>query len=276
MRWHPSSWLSDALFKHVFLDKLGCFPVHPTFFVASPKGRGRILRKRKMMATNISLNTPLQQQIDAFLVQALSEIPADMREQLMRPIQQLITSDAASKALKEGELAPDFTLPDALNRTVTLSELLKQGPVVLTFYRGVWCPYCNLELRAYQQTLPQFQALGTSLVAISPQTPDLSLSTEEKNELTFAVVSDVGNQVAREYGLVFPLDETVRALHQQMGANLPTYNGDESWELPMPGTFLIDQTGTVRLAFVDPNYTHRLDPSIVLTQLKKIRGESGL
>jgi peroxiredoxin len=90
--------------------------------------------------------------------------------------------------------------------------------------------------------------------------------------LTFAVLSDVGNQVARQFGLVFTLDEAVRAVHRQMGADLPAYNGDDSWELPMPGTFLVDQSGAVRLAFVDPNYTRRLDPSIILTELKKLRG----
>lgn len=223
-----------------------------------------------------SMNTPLQQQIDAFMAQTRGLISASMREQLLRPIQQLIASGGAEKALKEGESAPDFTLPDALGRPVSLSDLLKQGPVVVTFYRGAWCPYCDLELRAYQQALPQLQELGASMVAISPQMPDQSLSLAEKNALAFAVLSDVGNQVAREYGLVFRVDEAVRAAYQQIGADLPAYNGDSSWELPIPGTFLIDQSGTVSLAFVDPNFTHRLDPAIILEQLKQRKGELSL
>jgi peroxiredoxin len=227
------------------------------------------------MATTMPTNTPLQQQIDEFLAQGRSLLPADLLQDLLSPIEQLITSGAAEKALKEGAQAPDFTLPDALGNAVTLSHLLSQGPVVITFYRGEWCPYCNLELRAYQRALPQLRALGASLVAISPQTPDHSLSTVEKIELTFAVLSDVGNQVARQFGLAFTIDEAVRSAHQQVGANLPAFNGDDSWELPMAGTFLIDQSGIVRLAFVNPDFTRRLDPSVIIARLNELRGELG-
>jgi peroxiredoxin len=220
-------------------------------------------------------NTPLQQQLDEFLAQGRSLLPAHLLQDLLSPIEQLITSGAAEKALKEGVQAPDFTLPDALGNAVTLSHLLAQGSVVITFYRGEWCPYCNLELRAYQQALPQLRALGASLVAISPQMPDHSLSTGEKLELTFAVLSDVGNHVARQFGLVFSIDEAVRTAHERVGANLPAFNGDDSWELPMAGTFLIDQAGILRLAFVDPDFTRRLDPSVIIARLKELRGELG-
>ncbi len=221
--------------------------------------------------TNTPTNTPLQQQIDEFNAQAASKVPVELLKDLTSPIGQLINSGAAEKALKEGAQAPDFTLPDALGKVVTLSHLLKQGPVVITFYRGEWCPYCNLELRAYQQALPQMQALGASLVAISPQTPDHSLSTVEKDELTFAVLSDVGNQVARQFGLVFTIDEVVRGAHKQVGANLPEFNGNDSWELPMAGTFLVDQSGVARLAFVNPDFTRRLDPSVIIARLKELK-----
>jgi len=194
---------------------------------------------------------------------------------LLSPIEQLIASDAAEKALKEGAQVPDFTLPDALGNAVTLSHLLRQGPVVLSFYRGEWCPYCNLELRAYQRALPQLQELGASLVAISPQTPDHSLSTVEKQQLTFAVLSDVDNEVARKFGLVFTIEEAVRAPHRRIGANLPAFNGNDSWELPMPGTFLVDQWGAIRLAFVDPDFKHRLDPSVVIARIKELKDKSG-
>lgn len=215
-------------------------------------------------------NTPLQQQIDEFMAQSAGRVPADLLKDLASPIGQLIKSGAAAKALKEGAQVADFTLPDALGNSVTLSHLLKQGPVVITFYRGEWCPYCNLELHAYQQALPQIQALGASLVAISPQTPDHSLSTVEKKELTFTVLSDVGNRVARQFGLVFTIDESVRATYKQVGTDLTKFNGDDAWELPMPGTFLIDRSGIVRLAFVNPDFTRRLDPSTVIERLKEI------
>jgi peroxiredoxin len=225
------------------------------------------------MTTNMPTNTPLQQQLDEVLAQASSQLPADLLKELSSPIEQLMISDAAKKALKEGAQAPDFTLPDALGNAVTLSHLLAQGPVIITFYRGEWCPYCNLELHAYQQALPQLRALEATLVAISPQTPDHSLSIVEKIELTFAVLSDVGNRVARQFGLVFTIDEAVRSAHERVGANLPAFNGDDSWELPMTGTFLIDQSGIVRLAFVNPDFTRGLDPSVIVARLKELRGE---
>lgn len=220
----------------------------------------------------IPTDVPLQEQIDTFVAMGAKYVPEEMAKQIDNHIDRLVKGGAES-ALKEGDLAPDFTLPDALGKPVTLSQLLAQGPVVVIFYRGEWCPYCNLELRAYQKALPQLQELGATLVAISPQTPDHSLSTVEKQNLAFAVLSDAGNQVARQFGIVFKLDEAGRALHTQVGADMPAYNGDDSWELPMPGTFLIDQSRRVRLAFVDPNFFHRLDPAFVIARLKELKGE---
>lgn len=214
----------------------------------------------------------LQEQIDRYDAMGAKYVPEEVVRRVDSHITQLITSGIAEAALKENEQVPDFTLPDALGQQVTLSQLLTQGPVIITFYRGGWCPYCNLELRAYQKALPQIQELGATLVAISPQTPDHSLSTIEKQELAFAVLSDVGNQVARQFGLVFTLDEATRALYTQFGADLPMFNGDDSWELPMTGTFLVDQARTVRLASVDSNFLHRLDPSFVIAQLKELVG----
>ena len=141
--------------------------------------------------------------------------------------------------------------------------------MVLTFYRGDWCPYCNLQLRAYQAILPLIQELGASLVAVSPQTPDNSLSTAEKKGLTFPVLSDAGNKVARQYGLVFSLSETLRTV----SANLPSFNGDDSWELPIPGTFVIAHDRTVRLAFVDADWTKRLEPAAILDTLRRLANQ---
>src|SRR5262249_11208829 len=147
---------------------------------------------------------------------------------------------------------------------VSLSHLLEQGPVVISFYRGQWCPYCHLALHAYQQALRQLQAVSTTFVAISPQMPDHSKALAEKLKLTFALLSDRSNQVAREYGLVFTIDKTVRRAHLRVGADLPEFNGTDAWELPMTGTFLVDRSGIVRLAFVEPDFTRRLDPSVIV------------
>ena len=225
------------------------------------------------MATNIPTNTPLQQQIDEFIAEGASWLPTGLLQDLLSPIRQLINSGAAENALKEGAQVPDFTLLDARGTAVTLSQLLTQGPVVMTFYRGQWCPYCHLALRAYQQALPHMHARGASLVAISPQTPDHSRALAEKLELTFALLSDRGNQVAHQFGLVFTIDEAVRGAHKQVGADLPRFNGTESWDLPMAGTFLVDQLGTVRLAFVHSDFTRRLDPSVIIARLNELQGE---
>lgn len=191
----------------------------------------------------------------------------DLIHDLMYPVGQLIAAGAAAHALQEGERAPDFSLPDIHGHPVTLAHLLAQGPVIVTFYQGAWCPYCSLQLRAYQQALTQIRALGASLVAISPQVPEHSRALAEREQLTFPVLSDVGNVVARRFGLVCTLDEAVRPAHRRLGADLPAINGDTSWELPIPGTFIIDQTGTVLLAAVDPDFTHRLDPSAIIARL---------
>jgi peroxiredoxin len=225
------------------------------------------------MVMTIPTNTPLQQQIDEFIAEGASWLPADLLQELLSPIGQLINSGAAEQALKEGAQAPDFILPGARGSAVRLSHLLTQGPVVMTFYRGLWCPYCHLALRAYQQALPHMQARGASLVAISPQTPDHSRALAEKLELTFALLSDMGNQVARQFGLVFTLDEAVRDAYKQVCADLPRFNGTDSWDLPMAGTFLVDQSGTVRLAFVHADFTRRLDPSVIIARLNELQGE---
>jgi peroxiredoxin len=219
------------------------------------------------MTSNQSTHTTLQQQIETLQDQLAQQLPAPVLAELLKSITTLVETGIAQQSVKVGERAPDFTLPDVQGSPVTLSELLKRGPVVLTFYRGEWCPWCNLALRAYQRILPQIRASGASLVAVSPQTPDHSLSTVEKKELTFTVLSDVGNSVARKYRLVFQLSQTIRTLYTTIGADLPGFNGDPSWELPMPATFLLAQDGTVRLAFVDEDFTHRLEPATLLDSL---------
>src|SRR6266852_6413286 len=154
--------------------------------------------RRTIMVMTFPTNTPLQQQIDEFIAEGVSWLPADLLQDLLSPIRQLINSGGAGQALKEGGQAPDFALPDARGTAVRLSHLLTQGPVIMTFYRGQGCPYCHLALRAYQQALPNMQARGASLVALSPQTSYHSRALAEKLELTFALLSDMGNQVARQ------------------------------------------------------------------------------
>ncbi|MGH7222385.1 MAG: peroxiredoxin-like family protein [Gemmataceae bacterium] len=173
------------------------------------------------------------------------------------------------RAVAEGDRAPNFRLPNAQGGSVELHDLLRQGPVVLTFYRGQWCPYCSLELRAYQKLLPQIQALGAKLIAVSPQTPDNSLSTAEKYQLAYPVLSDVGLHVARAYGLAFDLPLELVELYQRQWSNdLVKWNGaGGGWSLPIPATYVIGQDARVALAHVDPDYRDRLEPEAVLARL---------
>jgi peroxiredoxin len=216
------------------------------------------------VTTDQPTHTTLADQIAALNEALASQAPAEVLATFDREIAALVRSGSAASGLHAGALAPDFTLPNVDGHPVTLSAVLRHGPVVLTFYRGEWCPYCNLQLRAYQAILPQIRELGGSLVAVSPQTPDNSLTTAEHKGLTFPVLSDPGNAVAARYGLVFSLSQTLRAV----SADLPGYNGDDAWELPMPGTFVIAPDGTVRLAFVDADWTRRLEPAAILDALR--------
>ena len=182
----------------------------------------------------------------------------------------LRTPEILGRALQEGDPAPNFRLPNAKGGSIELKALLELGPVVLTFYRGQWCPYCNLELRAYQKLLPQLQALGANLVAVSPQTPDNSLSTAEKNELAYPVLSDVGLHVTRAYGLAFDLPSELVELYQRRNNDLVKWNGEGGWSLPIPATYVIGPDARIALAHVDPDYRDRLEPEAVLARLRTL------
>ncbi len=211
----------------------------------------------------MTLTEELAEFVKGFAVRA----PAERRAAMEKATRDLTASGLADRARGVGDIAPDFTLPDAAGRQVALRDLLARGPVVLTFYRGGWCPYCNMELRAYQRILPELTTLGASLVAISPQIPDKSLSTAEKNELTFPVLSDVGLHVAEAFGLAFDLPAELQPLYAASGNVLPVVNGDGAWRLPIPATYVIGKDGRIMLASVDPDYRNRLDPTEVLAVL---------
>ena len=184
-------------------------------------------------------------------------------------ISDLLASGLSASALREGDVAPDFSLPDARGHVVALKTLLDRGPVVISFYRGGWCPFCNLELRGLQRVLPEIAQMGASLVAISPQLPDNSLSTQEKNQLTFPVLSDVGNIEAKRFGIVFTLPTALVDANRAIGRELVEINGETgAAQLPMPATFVLDKSGVIRLAFVEEDWSKRLDPDIVIDTLR--------
>lgn len=196
--------------------------------------------------------------------------PKNMKQDFATGIEKVRQSGVLESAKKLGDVAPDFALPGAHGDTVHLDELLKEGPVVLAWYRGGWCPYCNLELAALREATPRFEALGATLVAISPQLPDSSLSTKERNELPFIVLSDVGNAVGEEYGIVYRQADEVNK-HFEGRIDLEAYNGDASFELPLPVTYVVDTDGVIRFAFVDADYTERAEPADVIAALQKLQ-----
>jgi len=203
----------------------------------------------------------------------MTKLPAEFVEAAGTALQKLRASDIAARSLQVGATVPDFTLPNVKGVDVSLYSLLESGSVVLTFYRGGWCPYCNLAVRALQKTLPEIKAAGATLVAVSPQTPDASMSTAEKNELEFDVLSDKGNAVAEKFGIVFALDEKLRPMYKGFGLDLPEANGDDSFKLPLPATYVIDQNKKIRFAFADEDYTKRAEPSDIVDALTQINSD---
>jgi peroxiredoxin len=212
----------------------------------------------------------LEAELDAFRNEFMAKVSPGTREAMDRADVDLATSGILERVPKAGDRVPDFRLPEAQGGFVRLNDLLAKGPVVLSFYRGGWCPYCNLELRALQKVLPEITELGAEAVAISPQTPDESLSTAEKNEVAFPILSDVGSVMAKAFGIAFDLAEELRPIYARFGHALPDKNGDESWTLPIPATYVIDRDGVVALAFLDVDYRSRLEPADVLTVLRAL------
>ena len=204
------------------------------------------------------------------LEQSLPPLAPEQAQLLEKAARDLALSGIAAGALKAGVQAPGFTLPNAVEKPVSLDAALESGPVVVTFYRGIWCPYCSLQLKAYQKILPEILRLGASLVAISPQSPDKSQATLLKNFLQYEVLSDLGNVVARQFGLVYQVPEWVRSLYLSFGTNLPAFNGDSSWELPIPGTFVIGRGRRILLAYADSDPRNRLEPATILEALETV------
>lgn len=214
----------------------------------------------------MSLQADIQQQRQ----QTLSKAPQDVIDVLVGTTDDLKKQGIENNALDVGDMAIDFNLPNIHGLDVNLKQALSEGPVVLNIYRGGWCPYCNLELNALQQAFPEIEATGAQLIAIAPQLPDKSVESVKKHNLTFEVLSDVGNRVSRQYGLVFTLPEALRPIYEQFGLDVPGYNGDDSFELPIPATYVINQKGIIEHAFVDADYTQRMEPADIIKVLKNL------
>ena len=210
----------------------------------------------------------LKEQLAEYRAGWYQRVPAERQAIMQRHIEQLRNGAIARTMLKVGDRAPPIVLGNAKGETVDVGTLLKNGPVIVTFYRGGWCPYCNLELKAFQEVLPEIAVAGASLVAISPEKPDDTLSTAEKNALTFEVLSDVGQKVGRAFGLVYEFTDELKSAYQGFGLDIPARNGAPGeWALPVSATYVIDRDGLIIYAYTDVDYRDRADPRDVLKVL---------
>ena len=212
----------------------------------------------------------LKEQLAEYRAGWYQRVPAERQAIMQRHIDKLRSGAIARTMLKIGDRAPAIVLQNAKGATVDVGALLKKGPVIVTFYRGGWCPFCNLELKAYQKILPQIVAAGASLVAISPEKPDDTVSTAEKNALTFEVLSDVGQKVGRAFGLVYDFTEELKSAYHGFNLDIPARNGmPGEWALPVSATYVIDRDGTIVYAYTDADYRDRADPREVLAILAR-------
>jgi peroxiredoxin len=216
----------------------------------------------------------LQAKLDAFKTDFEAgkppyNVPYSVIQTMHRATAELKATGLAQRAKKVGDKAPTFALKDPDGNLVSSKELLAKGPLVVSFYRGVWCPYCNMELQALQEALPEFKKLGAGLVAISPQTAPNSRKSIRENKLTFPILSDTKGEVGAAFGLKFKLPDYLVDLYKSFKNELPTFNDDPEWSLPMPARYVIGQDGTILYSEVNPDYTHRPEPADMFPALRK-------
>jgi peroxiredoxin len=204
--------------------------------------------------------------LNAALAELRDSAPAEVAAVLDRGIDEIRQSGAAP-GIQVGDHAPDFTLPDQLGREVHLGDRLANGPVVLVFYRGEWCPYCNLTLKHLQDHLDAIEHLGASLIAVSPQAPGQALTLAERHGLRFSVLSDVTQDTIRAYRLQYTLPSETQDLLNAFGNDLRRQTADGSWNLPVSGTFIVDRNGIIRARFVDVDFRRRMEPADILATL---------
>jgi peroxiredoxin len=206
----------------------------------------------------------LADQLDSLTAKLRAMVPAERLAVVDLAAAQLSYSGLADSALKIGDHAPSFELPDGDGMLWRSEDLLHSGPLVIVFYRGRWCAYCNAQLSALQEIHSQIATTGASLVAVSPQTQKHSYMTRDMHKLRFPVLSDAGNQVARKFGLVYRLSQEMQTMYESIMTKLPGYNGDQSWELPLAATYVVQPEGKISWIKIDADWRHRPEPEETL------------
>lgn len=213
----------------------------------------------------------LAQELEIKRKSIYESMPQATTEAFDRQIEELRAAHFTEKSIRKGDQAPDFRLKDAGNKEVQLTRLLQKGPVVLSFYRGGWCPYCNLELRALQLALPEIRMSGAELITVTPESSDNSISTIEKNELTFQVLTDPDNLTGKSYGLVFEFPAYLIETYKTFDVDLSSHNNSDRHELPVPATYVIRRDSTVEYAYINEDYTKRADIDEIIECLKRLK-----
>ena len=214
---------------------------------------------------------PVEAKLNQLRIESDGQVPPHLLAAGRKGTEELISRGIAKKALQKGGTMPRFRLTDAMGKRVQSGALLSKGPLVLVFYRGAWCPYCNLYLQSIQEFLPQIEKLGASLVAVSGEPPDKSLSVAQRNALSFTVLSDPKFELARKFGIVYEMPKVVNDAILEFGFDLKKYYSTDRAELPLSATYVIDTKGKIVYAFLDPDYKKRAEPADVIAALKTIK-----
>ena len=212
----------------------------------------------------------LKDAIDRYNEQKIQRVPSEILHAMAQATAELKTSGIEQRAVHIGDQMPDFELPNQYHERRRFTDYLQKSPVVLNIYRGGWCPYCNLEMKALHQALPQIEALGAQLVGMAPETPDKARATAQSHQINIDILSDADNQVAERLGLVFTLPDYLRPLYENLGIDIPAYNGEASFKLPVPATYIVQQDGLIAHAFVNADYTQRLEPAEIVAHLQAL------
>ena len=227
---------------------------------------------QETLASIAKSGLPLQGKLDAMKSEFDTKLaPPEIVEALHRSTEELIAAGAPNRALKVGEMAPEFTLPDAEGNPVSSKVLLAKGPLVVTFYRGVWCPFCYFDLNALEEARSEIESRGANLVAISQQTAPNSRKTQRQGGLGFPILGDHGGDIAARFGVRWTLPDYLREVHKVLGADLTQFNGEDSWTLPMPARYVVAQDGAIAYAEVNADYTRRPEPSAIFPVLDQLR-----
>jgi peroxiredoxin len=228
------------------------------------------------LASIAASGLPLQGKLDAFKTQFETKFaPPAVLSIMHRVTDELIASGQAQRALRAGDRAPDFKLTDSDGELVSSSDLLSKGPIVLTFYRGFWCPYCNFDLTALEEARAEIEKRGANLVAVSQQTAANSRKSQHANKLGFPILVDKGGLLAEKFGIRWQVPDDLKLVHKQVGADLEVFNGDDSWTLPMPARYVLGKDGIIAYSEVNPDYTRRPEPSDLFPVLDALRAGEG-